>query len=90
MLNQHFNGETENDNSNLSQIAENSESILSLQKKQENLDENLKEIFKLLDNTHDRISKGEKTILEAINERINIHESKYKHDMKCRGFGNSN
>lgn len=82
MLNNHFNGE-QKEEGNLSQIAENSEMVLQLDKKQSNLDNNLKEIFKILDRISDRISENEVRIQEAGDQQIKNHENHFKHDMKC-------
>ena len=82
MLNNHFNGE-QKEEGNLSQIAENSEMVLQLDKKQNNQDKNLKEIFKILDRLSDRISENEVKILESVYQQIKNHENHFKHDMKC-------
>ena len=82
MLNNHFNGE-QKEEGNLSQIAENSEMVLQLSKKQANQDNNFKEIFKILDRISDRISENEVRIQEAGDQQIKNHENHFKHDMKC-------
>ena len=82
MLNNHFNGEKKEEG-NLSQVAENSEMVLQLDKKQNNQDKNLKEIFKILDRLSDRISENEVKILESVYQQIKNHENHFKHDMKC-------
>ena len=82
MLNNHFNGE-QKEEGNLSQIAENSEMVLQLDKKQNNQDKNLKEIFKILDRISDRISENEVKILESVYQQIKNHENHFKHTMKC-------
>jgi len=79
MLNDHFNGD-QKDEGNLSQIAENSEMVLQLDKKQNNQDKNLKEIFKILDRISDRISENDIKLLEAVDQRLKDHEHAYKHE----------
>ena len=79
MLNNHFNGE-QKEEGNLSQIAENSEMVLQLDKKQNNQDKNLKEIFKILDRISDRISENDIKLLEAVDQRLKNHEHAYKHE----------
>ena len=79
MLNNHFNGE-QKEEGNLSQIAENSEMVLQLSKKQANQDNNFKEIFKILDRISDRISENDIKLLEAVDQRLENHKHAYKHE----------
>lgn len=82
MLNNHFNGEEKKEISqSVNETFE--ESIYNLDKKQANQDNNLKEIFKLLDRISDRISENEAKILESVYQQIKNHENHFKHDMKC-------
>ena len=79
MLNNHFNGE-QKEEGNLSQVAENSEMVLQLDKKQNNQDNNLKEIFKILDRISDRISENDIKLLQAVDQRFDDHLRRYKHE----------
>ena len=82
MLNNHFNGEEKKEISQ-SQNETFDKAIGILDKKQSNLDNNLKEIFKILDRISDRISENEVKILESVYQQIKNHENHFKHDMKC-------
>jgi len=89
MLNNHFNGE-QKEEGNLSQIAENSEMVLQLNK---TIEENKKtqqnqieDIHKLLPKVIDLIRQTNTNIIEAVDQRLEDHESKYKHVTKCIGF----
>ena len=79
MLNNHFNGEKKEE---ISQSVNDTfeESIYNLDKKQSNLDNNLKEIFKILDRISDRISENDIKLLEAVDQRLKNHEHTYKHE----------
>ena len=68
---------------NLSQIAENSEMVLQLSKKQANQDNNLKEIFKILDRISDRMTEYEVKYLETLDQRFEDHIRRFKHSMNC-------
>ena len=82
MLNNQFNGEEKKEISQ-SQNETFDKAIGILDKKQSNLDNNLKEIFKILDRISDRISENEVRIQEAGDQQIKNHENHFKHDMKC-------
>ena len=82
MLNNHFNGEEKKEISQ-SQNEASEKSILELSQNQEKLDNNLKEIFKILDRISDRISENEVKILQTVDQQIKNHENHFKHDMKC-------
>jgi len=87
MLNNHFNEEGKKEifqsqNETLEQ------EILENQKNQEN---KIEEICKSLPKVIDLITQTKTNILERVNQRMNDHESKYKHITKCIGFkSNSN
>ena len=84
MLNNHFNGEQKEEISQSLKADENfEESIFKLDKKQAQQNNNLKEIFKILDRLSDRISENEVKILESVYQQIKNHENHFKHDMKC-------
>ena len=76
MLNGHFN-EEEKKEILPSQNEELEQAILENQKNQEN---KIEEICKSLPKLIDLISQNEAKILERVNQRINNHESKYKHE----------
>ena len=83
MLNNHFNGE-QKEEGNLSQIAENSEMVLQLNK---TIEENKKtqqnqieDIHKLLPKVIDLIRQTNTNIIEAVDQRLEDHERKYKHE----------
>ena len=82
MLNNHFNEEGKKE---ISQSVNETfdKAIGILDKKQSNLDNNLKEIFKILDRISDRISENEVKILQTIDQQIKNHENHFKHDIKC-------
>jgi len=82
MLNNHFNGEEKKEifqsqNETLEQ------EILENQKNQEN---KIETICKSLPKVIDLISQIETKTLERVNQRMNDHESKYKHITKCIGL----
>ena len=79
MLNNHFNEEGKKEIFQ-SQNEASEKSILELSQNQEKLDNNLKEIFKILDRISDRISENDIKLLEAIDQRLNDHEHAYKHE----------
>jgi len=85
MLNNHFNEEEKKEISQ-SQNVELEQEILESQKNQENKIDKINEILPKLIGL---ISQTEANILERVNQRMNEHESKYKHITKCIGF-NSN
>jgi len=88
MLNNHFNVEGKKEISQSLKADENfEESIFKLDKKQAQQNNNLKEIFKILDRLSDRISENEVKILESVYQQIKNHENHFKHDMKCIGNG---
>ena len=82
MLNNHFNGEKKE---GISQSVNDTfeESIYNLEKKQSNLDNNLKEIFKILDRISDRMTENEGKILETLDQRFEDHIRRFKHSMNC-------
>ena len=82
MLNNHFNEEGKKEISQ-SQNVELEQEILENQKNQEN---KIEVISKTLPKVIDLISQTETNILERVNQRMNDHESKYKHITKCIGF----
>jgi len=82
MLNNHFNEEGKKEISQ-SQNVELEQEILESQKNQENKIDKINEI---LPKMVDLISQTETNILERVNQRMNDHESKYKHITKCIGF----
>ena len=82
MLNNHFNEEGKKEISQ-SQNVELEQEILENQKNQEN---KIEVISKTLPKVIDLISQTEANILERVNQRMNHHESKYKHITKCIGF----
>ena len=82
MLNNHFNEEGKKEISQ-SQNEVLEQEILESQKNQEN---KIEVISKTLPKVIDLISQTEANILERVNQRMNHHESKYKHITKCIGF----
>ena len=81
MLNNHFNGEGKKEISQSLKADENfEESIFNLDKKQAQQNNNLKEIFKILDRISDRISENDIKLLEAVDQRLKNHEHAYKHE----------
>ena len=82
MLNNHFN-EEEKKEILPSQNEELEQEILENQKNQEN---KIETICKSLPKVIDLISQIETKMLERVNQRMNDHESKYKHVTKCIGF----
>ena len=86
MLNNHFNGEGKKEIFQ-SQNEASEKAIMKLGQNQEKQDNNLKEIFKILDRLSDRISENEVKILESVYQQIKNHENHFKHDMKCIGNG---
>ena len=79
MLNGHFN-EEEKKEIPQSQNEELEQAILENQKNQEN---KIEEICKTLPKLIDLISQNEAKIIDEVNQRINNHESKYKHMINC-------
>ena len=79
MLNNHFNEEGKKEISQ-SQNEASEKSILELSQNQEKLDNNLKEIFKILDRISDRMTENEGKILETLGQRLKDHEHAYKHE----------
>ena len=82
MLNGHFNGEEKKEISQ-SQNESFDKAIGILDKKQSNLDNNLKEIFKILDRISDRMTEYEVKYLETLDQRFEDHIRRYKHSMNC-------
>lgn len=82
MLNGHFN-EEEKKEIPQSQNEELEQAILENQKNQEN---KIEEICKTLPKLIDLISQNEAKIIDEVNQRINNHESKYKHMINCTGL----
>ena len=82
MLNNHFNEEGKKE-SFQSQNEASEKSILELSQNQEKLDNNLKEIFKILDRISDRMTEYEVKYLETLDQRFEDHIRRYKHSMNC-------
>jgi len=82
MLNNHFSEEGKKEIFQ-SQNEASEKSILELSQNQEKLDNNLKEIFKILDRISDRISENDIKLLEAVDQRFEDHIRRYKHSMNC-------
>ena len=83
MLNNHFNGE-QKEEGNLSQIAENSEMVLQLTKTIEenknNQESQIEGINKILEKIVDSISPIQRSTLQIVDQRLEDHERKYKHE----------
>ena len=89
MLNNHFNGE-QKEEGNLSQVAENSEMVLQLGKtieeNKKNQENHIAGINKILEKIVDSIAPIQRSTLQIVDQRLEDHESKYKHVTKCIGF----
>ena len=85
MLNNHFNEEGKKEISQ-SQNEASEKEILELRQNQEKQVVIEKELFKVLDRISNRITESEIKILQAVDQRLEDHESKYKHVTKCIGF----
>jgi len=84
MLNNHFNEEGKKEIPQ-SQNEASEEAIIKLDQKQSNQQNQIEDIHKLLPKVIDLITQT-KTNIEAVDQRMNDHESKYKHVTKCIGF----
>ena len=86
MLNNHFNGE-QKEEGNLSQVAENSEMVLQLGKtieeNKKNQENHIAGINKIIEKIVDSIAPIQRSTLQLVDQRLEDHERKYKHDMKC-------
>ena len=85
MLNGHFNGEEKKEipqshNVHLVKKSVWEKTMLENLKNQEN---KVEEICKTLPKLIDLISQNEAKIIDEVNQRINNHESKYKHMINC-------
>ena len=85
MLNGHFNGEEKKEipqshNVHLVKKSVWEKTMLENLKNQEN---KVEEISKTLPKLIDLISQNEAKIIDEVNQRINNHESKYKHMINC-------
>jgi len=85
MLNGHFNGEEKKEipqshNVHLVKKSVWEKTMLENLKNQEN---KVEEISKMLPKLIDLISQNEAKIIDEVNQRINNHESKYKHMINC-------
>jgi len=85
MLNGHFNGEEKKEipqshNVHLVKKSVWEKAMLENLKNQEN---KVEEISKTLPKLIDLISQNEAKIIDEVNQRINNHESKYKHMINC-------
>ena len=85
MLNNHFNEEGKKEIPQ-SQNEASEEAIIKLDQKQSNQQNQIEDIHKLLPKVIDLITQTKTNILERVNQRMNDHESKYKHMTKCIGF----
>ena len=83
MLNNHFNGE-QKEEGNLSQIAENSEMVLQLTKtieeNKKNQENHIAGINKILEKIVDSIAPIQRSTLQIVDQRLENHERKYKHE----------
>ena len=83
MLNNHFNGE-QKEEGNLSQIAENSEMVLQLTKtieeNKKNQENHIAGINKILEKTVDGLAEVAKGMLQVVDQRLEDHERRYKHE----------
>ena len=83
MLNNHFNGE-QKEEGNLSQIAENSEMVLQLTKtieeNKKNQENHIAGINKILEKIVDSIAPIQRSTLQLVDQRLEDHERKYKHE----------
>ena len=83
MLNNHFNGE-QKEEGNLSQVAENSEMVLQLTKtieeNKKNQENHIAGINKILEKIVDSIAPIQRSTLQIVDQRLEDHERKYKHE----------
>jgi len=79
MLNNHFNGEEKKEIFQ-SQNEASEKEILELRQNQEKQVKLEQELFKLIDRISNRITEGEIKILQAVDQRLDDHERKYKHE----------
>ena len=83
MLNNHFNGE-QKEEGNLSQIAENSEMVLQLTKtieeNKKNQENHIAGINKIIEKIVDSIAPIQRSTLQLVDQRLEDHERKYKHE----------
>ena len=86
MLNNHFNGEKKEEG-NLSQIAENSEMVLQLDKtieeNKKNQENQIVGLTKLIGKLVGTLKEIQVNTLEALDQRFADHMHRYKHDMNC-------
>lgn len=86
MLNNHFNGE-EKEEGNFSQIAENSEMVLQLNKtieeNKKNQENQIEEMTKTFKRVIDTLKEMRVNTLEALDQRFDDHMHRYKHDINC-------
>ena len=85
MLNNHFNEEGKKEIFQ-SQNEASEETIIKLDQNQKTQQNQIEDIHKLLPKVIDLITQTKTIILERVNQRMNDHESKYKHTTKCIGF----
>ena len=83
MLNNHFNGE-QKEEGNLSQVAENSEMVLQLGKtieeNKKNQENHIAGINKIIEKIVDSIAPIQRSTLQIVDQRLEDHERKYKHE----------
>ena len=79
MLNNHFNGEEKKEIFQ-SQNEASEKEILELRQNQEKQVVIEKELFKVLDRISNRITESEIKILQAVDQRLEDHERRYKHE----------
>jgi len=86
MLNNHFNGE-QKEEGNLSQVAENSEMVLQLDKtieeNKKNQENQIVGLTKLIGKLVGTLKEIQVNTLEALDQRFDDHMRRYKHDIKC-------
>jgi len=82
MLNNHFNEEGKKEIFQ-SQNEASEKAILQLGQNQEKQDNNLKELFKILDRITNRMTENDIKLLEAVDQRFDDHIHRYKHSMNC-------
>ena len=85
MLNNHFNEEGKKEIPQ-SQNEASEEAIIKLDQKQSNQQNQIEDIHILLPKVIDLIRQTNTNIIEAVDQRLEDHESKYKHVTKCIGF----
>ena len=85
MLNNHFNEEGKKEISQ-SQNEASEETIIKLDQNQKTQQNQIEDIHKLLPKVIDLIRQTNTNIIEAVDQRLEDHESKYKHVTKCIGF----